>query len=266
MLLSGLLYFRRISDNRMTDLPLRDLRMVEELCGKNAFQSVMMITTMWDEVDEKTGEAREEVLRARYWRHMLDRTSTMSRFMHTRESDFTVIDPLIDAANKRSSRLLQMELAAMRRNLPWGSYGPEISSKMEVLVRQHVDLLRRIRNEMKRADGDKMSLEPLHHEHRNLQVEMEVAVNEMQRLKLPLGDRLLNMTDKFIRSNFEVIRISNLKLHKPNQLPNDSEDGRVVPTGSESTKKTEAVHSSLLRTEDQDKVGVVPKEVRELIN
>ena len=42
---------------------------------------------------------------------------------------------------------------------------------------------------MKRADGDKMTLEPLHHEHRNLQVEIEAAVNEVRRLKLPLGEK-----------------------------------------------------------------------------
>ena len=228
MLLSGLLYFHRISANRMASTPLSHPGMFEGLCGRNNFQSVILTTTMWDRVDEELGEAREKVLKGRYWRHMLDHDSMMSRFVRTRESAFTVIDPLIDTANKRSSRLLQGELMDMRRNLSRSYPGQELSSKMEDLVRQRVDLLSRIRNKMKQTDSDKMTLESLQDEHRKLQVESEATVNEMRKLNLPLGDRLLNMTDKFIHSNLEVIQISNLRLHKPNQLPKDSKDGPGV--------------------------------------
>jgi hypothetical protein len=101
--LSGLLYFHRISDNRVVaGTPLKNLRMYEELCGRNAYQNIILATTMWDEVDDETGETREEELRSKYWRPMLDRNSTTSRFMRTRESAIALIDPLIDAANKRS--------------------------------------------------------------------------------------------------------------------------------------------------------------------
>ena len=65
-MLSGLLYFHRISDNRMAGTPLKNLRMFEELCGKNAFHSVILTTTMWDEVDGETGEERERELKEKY--------------------------------------------------------------------------------------------------------------------------------------------------------------------------------------------------------
>ena len=54
----SLLYFHRISDNRMAGTLLKNLRMFEELCGKDALKNVIL-TTMWDEVDEETGLARE---------------------------------------------------------------------------------------------------------------------------------------------------------------------------------------------------------------
>ena len=110
MKLSGLLYFHRISDNRKAGTPLKNLSMFEELCGKNSLQKVILTTTMWDDVHQETGEAREEELRLKYWRPMLQRHSTTNRFSRTRESAFTVIDPLIDTANIQFSALLQQEL------------------------------------------------------------------------------------------------------------------------------------------------------------
>ena len=55
ILLSGLLYFHRISDNRMASTFLKVLHMFEELCGKKAFHNVILMT-MWDKIDEETGE------------------------------------------------------------------------------------------------------------------------------------------------------------------------------------------------------------------
>jgi len=167
--------------------------MFEELCGKNAFQNVILTTTMWDDVDEEAGKTREEDLQSNYWKSMLDRNSTTSRFTQTRESAYTVIDPLIEAANERSSDLLQKELMDMRRKLP--SISDErvrVCEEMKGLVGQRQDLLRRIRNEVKRTDGNKM-IEHLEEEHQELLTTLKAMVNEMRRLKLPLGRHLLNM-------------------------------------------------------------------------
>jgi hypothetical protein len=205
-LLSGILYFHRISDNRMADAPLKNLRMFEELCGKNAFHSVILTTTMWDEVDEETGEERERELKTKYWRTMLDRDSTTSRFLRTRESAFDVIEPLIVAANKRSSVLLQDELVDMRKTLPATAAGQELYSAMGQFVSHREDLLRRIRYEMRQSMGDKMALEILQEEHQKLQKSLEVTVTEMRRLRLPLGKRLMIMIDNFFGSKFEFLK------------------------------------------------------------
>ena len=121
----------------MAGTPLKNLRMFEELCGKNAFHKVILTTTMWDEVDEEAGEDREAELKTKYWRTMLDRSSTTSRFLRTRESAFDIIEPLIEAANIRSSLLLQDELVDMRKSLPATSAGQESFSAMGQLVTQH---------------------------------------------------------------------------------------------------------------------------------
>ena len=180
--------------------------MFRELCGIDAIQNVILTTTMWDDVDEKTGEIREKELKEEYWRAMLERGSTTSRFWGTRESAFDVIDPLLEAANKQSSVLIQRELVDMSKSVPATAAGLKLFSAMGELVSQREDLLRRIRHEMKRSDGDKMVSELLQDEHQKLQNSLETVVNEMKKLQLPLGKRLSSMTDKFFCSKFEYLK------------------------------------------------------------
>jgi hypothetical protein len=215
----------------MAGTPLKNLRMFEELCGKNAFQNIILTTTMWDEVDQETGEDRERELKEVYWRTMLKRNSTTSRFLRTRESAFNLIEPLIETATRRSSVLLQKELVDMHKNLPATAAGLELFSAMGQLVSQRENLLRRIRHEMRRSDGDEMILEPLQDEHQNLQNSLEAIVLEMQRLRLPLGKRFFIMTDKFFSSRFESLKsLISKRLSKPAAAPNiESPPSSIAP-------------------------------------
>lgn len=197
ILLSGLLYFHRISDNRMAGTPLKNLRMFGELCGKNSFHSVILVTTMWDEVDEETGNLREAELKSRYWRSMLDRQSTTCRFLQTRESALHLIEPLIDEANAKSSLLLQQELVDMRTKLPATSAGQKLYSEMEDLVKRRQEVLGRIRIAMKQTNENQTSLPLLKQEYQRLKTQLDTTVNEMQKLKLPIGKRLSQMTRKW---------------------------------------------------------------------
>ena len=54
-------------------------------------------------------EERERDLKTRYWWKMLEGGSTTEQFLWTRKSAFNIIEPLIKAANKWSSVLLQDE-------------------------------------------------------------------------------------------------------------------------------------------------------------
>jgi len=202
ILLSGLLYFHRISDNRMAGTPLKNLRMFEELCGKNAFHNVILTTTMWDEVDEQIGRLREEELKSRYWRSMLDRNSTTSRFLGTRDSALRLIEPLIDAANKKSSLLLQQEMVDFRNKLPETSAGARLFSETELLVKQRQEVLERLRNAMKHSNQDKISLTALQDEYQKVKTQLDTTVNEMRKLRLPLGKRLSQTTRKWFSLKF----------------------------------------------------------------
>ena len=186
----------------MAGTPLKNLRMFEELCGKNAFHNVILTTTMWDEVDMETGCIREEELKSNYWQSMIERNSTTSRFMGSRESALGLIEPLIDAANKKSSLLLQQEMVDMRNKLPATSAGLRLFSEMERLVRERQDALERIRNAMK---YEKASLPALNKEYQRLRTQLDITAAEMQKLRLPLGKRLSRMSRKWFTFKFRSV-------------------------------------------------------------
>ncbi|TFK44967.1 P-loop containing nucleoside triphosphate hydrolase protein [Crucibulum laeve] len=190
ILLSGILYFHRISDNRMAGTPLKNLRMFEELCGKNAFHNVILTTTMWDEIDEEVGIQREKELIHKYWKSMMDRKSKTMRFNNDRHSAFLVLAPLLETANQRHATLLQKEMVDMHYQLRETSAGQSLFSKIETLVKQKQDVLRRIRDEMQRPSDDHDTMDILRDEFQQLNTELDRTMDDMRTLKLSLGDRL----------------------------------------------------------------------------
>lgn len=92
--LTGLVYLHRISDNRMSGSSLRTMEMFKHVCGEDALQNVILVTTMWDEIDKSEGVAREDALRQEFWQPMIESGARMMRFEHTCESAWHIIDQL----------------------------------------------------------------------------------------------------------------------------------------------------------------------------
>ena len=186
---------------------------------------------MWDEVEKDLGEERERELKTSYWQPMLERNSTTSRFLRTRKSAFDLIEPLIEAKNNRNLALLQEKLVDVRKTLPATATAQELFLLMGQLVNQRNDLLRRFQHEIGQldSDGDEMTLEPLREEYQKLRKTLQATVIEIQRLPLPLGKRLMMMTDKFFSSKFDSLKsLITKRPSKPSQaaLNTESSSGK----------------------------------------
>ena len=94
ILLTGLLFLHRISDNRMTGTSARNTHMFEMLCGIGALQNVTLVTTMWDVVDKATGTEREKELRTNFWKPMISSGSRIARFDSTSQSAWDILGQL----------------------------------------------------------------------------------------------------------------------------------------------------------------------------
>ena len=98
---------------------------------------------------------------------MLDRNCMTGRFLGTRDSALRL--PLIEAANKKSSLILQQKMVDLRNKLPEMSAGARLFSESELLIKQRQEILERIRNDMhmKHCNQDKTSYQ---HYKKNIRV------------------------------------------------------------------------------------------------
>jgi hypothetical protein len=92
IVLTGLLFLHRISDNRMTGTARRNTHVFEMLCGAGGLRNVILVTTMWDSVDEQAGLLREKELRSNFWQSMSRSGSRMARFDNTYQSAWSILD------------------------------------------------------------------------------------------------------------------------------------------------------------------------------
>ncbi|KAL0948440.1 hypothetical protein HGRIS_011016 [Hohenbuehelia grisea] len=165
--LSGILYFHRISDNRMAATPLKNVRMFEKLCGEDALSKVILTTTMWDEVDEELGEHREQELRTHFWDAFISQGSTTKRFKNTPESAWGIVAGFLEASNQRFATELQQELVDLQKDLPDTRAGQEFYNTFSQLAKQRQDILVKILNAMKH-EHDENILEALRAEYEAL--------------------------------------------------------------------------------------------------
>lgn len=80
ILLTGIIYLHRITDRRMSGSSIRNLDMFKALCGEDAYKHVVLATTMWEQVDLKIGEQRENELKSKpdYWGYMISKRQQSS--------------------------------------------------------------------------------------------------------------------------------------------------------------------------------------------
>ncbi|KAF4588347.1 Proteasome subunit beta type-4 [Pleurotus pulmonarius] len=94
MKLAGIIYMHRISDNRMTGTPLKDLKMFSQLCGTAAAERVVLVTTMWGGIKQDAGVRREDELKSKYWKDMIDKKAQIARFEASYDSARAIIEGL----------------------------------------------------------------------------------------------------------------------------------------------------------------------------
>ncbi len=96
MKLAGIIYIHRISDNRMTGTPFKDLKMFSQLCGTAAAERVVLATTMWGSIKQEAGLRREDELKSKYWKDMIDKKAQIARFEASYDSAWAIIGSLCE--------------------------------------------------------------------------------------------------------------------------------------------------------------------------
>lgn len=190
-MLSAILYFHRITDNRMAGTPLKNLRVFEKLCGKDAMAQVILVTTMWDDVENvDVGERRLEELGSTYWKGMISRKSETFRYLNTPESAKELLGKVAEKGSERRRVLLQQEISELKKDLQETAAGQTLCSDLERLADQRLQTLRKLREEADRST-DNRTTEALQKEYADLKAQLDETLNQVQALRLSWLKRLV---------------------------------------------------------------------------
>lgn len=126
-MLSGVLYFHRISDNRLTGTERQNIVIFESLVGKVALENVVIVSTMWDEISEEEAETKEKRLKADAWKFMMSKGAQVARHHNTRESALDIVG-MLQGGNRYRALLVQQEMVNHGKALPETTVGQKVAS------------------------------------------------------------------------------------------------------------------------------------------
>jgi hypothetical protein len=171
----------------------RNLRMFGELCGDQAMRKVVLVTTMWDKGyttdHQKLHEQRENELFERHWKTMIDHGALTARFSNSADSAWEIID-IILKQHENEVLLLQEELVDLKRALNETQAGKMLYSDLQRLLAEQRDTVRSLA-EQAREQSNPQLVQILEAELKRVQKDFDKTFNEIKRLKIPLGKRLL---------------------------------------------------------------------------
>ncbi|KAG8957104.1 hypothetical protein FRC03_010551 [Tulasnella sp. 419] len=146
--LNGLLYLHRITDNRVSGMSAKNMRLFHMLCGKDAMKNVVLCTTMWNVETAAKAESREKQLLSKFWHTMTEQGAKSARHDGTIESSLEIIDQLLGLPP--ISLDIQKSLAE-GKSLSETAAGQEISRELIALQAKHKQEIEDLMNQMKEA-------------------------------------------------------------------------------------------------------------------
>ncbi|KAL4064648.1 P-loop containing nucleoside triphosphate hydrolase protein [Scleroderma citrinum] len=190
VLLSFILFFHRITDNRMSGTPLRNLQVFQKLCGHKAMSRVILVTTMWDEIEVEIGQERLDELKGGYWKPMIAKGSKTFEHRNDPSSALELLEMIVHDKGERTRVALQREITDLKMKLPETGAGQELCSCLEQLAQEQLKILRQIRGKTrnpiaKESEGD------LRKEYAELRFQLDATLSQVQALELSLAQRIV---------------------------------------------------------------------------
>lgn len=150
--IDGIVYMTPITIARMYEFAVMNLNIFSKLVGDEALSKVVLVTSMWDEVDDRSmAEKMEKHLRERYWKPLMDKGSKFFRLDYQRLPALHVLDVLLQGAEAEGTVLqIQRELVVDMKTLDQTEAGRQLSKEIQKLEEK----FRRILDDTKRELND----------------------------------------------------------------------------------------------------------------
>ena len=128
--------------------------MFQELCGRDNFQNVVLVTTMWNEVSQDEGQRREEELQNDFWHLMIRLGSTTHRFDLTEDSAWDIIDCIsVSPPDERRPLRIQLEMVDEGKPIHRTSAGKAVPDRINGIFSNAKRFFRRSNKNTKGRKG-----------------------------------------------------------------------------------------------------------------
>jgi len=185
--ITTILYLHRITDNRMAGSAAKNLRLFIDMCGKKAMPNIVIVTTMWGEVKETTGDRREGELKRDFWNDLLAEGCKVQRFRDTFASAWGIIGSL--DGKDSADLLLPQQIVDAKLRLNETDAGVSLNKELEKLVKDRKEASRRLR-EQARNHNDKGATERLKRQQEEIEEKIRSTVAQLRELKIPIARKL----------------------------------------------------------------------------
>lgn len=111
--LTGVIYTHYVMVGRTTSEE-HNLRVLANICGREAMDQVQLVTTMWDKAYFSSALWAEKELKEECWKPLLDAGACYGRFDNTPQSAWAIVESL---GNQKKGLLFQREMVDMGTNL-----------------------------------------------------------------------------------------------------------------------------------------------------
>ena len=162
--------------------------MFGELCGDQAVKKVVLVTTMWDKVQQDIGVRREKELIANYWNKMIDYGASTARFKNNIDSAWKFINPILEQ-HAAEALLLQEELVDLNRALNETQAGKTLYSDLQRLLAEQRDTVRSLAAQAREQSNPQLARQ-LEAELKRIQKDFDKTFGEIKKLKIPFGKTL----------------------------------------------------------------------------
>jgi hypothetical protein len=236
--LSGIVYLHPINKNRITGSAYKNLRMFHKLCGDASLPSVVLATTMWENVDENDGELRQEQLKTRpdFWGDMVSQGSRVFRHEDNRSSAMNIITYILDQ-RKRTILQIQRQMIDEGKRLDETSAGQELEKELlnqrEVFERR----LREAHEEMQEAieEGNRKAIEDSVEQQARFQKKLDEALEGSSELKITMEKLLEQKEFQYEKARQDL----------------ESEKQRIRAESKKATKVMEGLRLKMKAREDE---------------
>ena len=151
--LAGIIYVHRISDDKFGGLAAKNFRMFRELCGEEAMKNVILMTNMWGRVTPEKGAAREQQLKAKYFKEAIGKGAKMYRHENTPESAQEILRKILH--NEPVVLKIQREMVDEGKEIGQTGAGAELNRDISQLVGTHEEEIKGLEEGMRKVMKEK---------------------------------------------------------------------------------------------------------------